>query len=412
MKKGILAILVFILVFACTACSSINHDNDVVKDNYVEYPVIEVEPIAGLSNDFIMGMDVSMLKQIEENGGKYYEKRVEKDALEILKEHGINYIRLRLWNDPEGLGGGNCDIETVTDLAVRAKNLNMKVFLDFHYSDFWADPDKQNKPAAWESLSFPELVQAVYDFTYNSLQTMADVGALPDMVQVGNELNGGMLWPDGKTWGDGAGGFDQFAELLQSGLDAVDAVAADNSTEIKTVVHLADGGNNGLYTWFFDELDARGVTDFDVIGLSYYPYWHGTFEELASNLNDISQRYDKEVAVVETGYAYTLENGDDLENIVTQEQIDLVDEFDGNDDNDYPASIQSQADVIRKVIEIVNNVPNNKGLGIFYWEGDWIPVEGAGWKTGEGNGWENQAMFDFEGNVLPSLDVFNKVYGE
>ncbi|AZO96369.1 glycosyl hydrolase 53 family protein [Halocella sp. SP3-1] len=407
MKKIIFSLLVLTLLFSIKVYSN-NNPNMVMSDDLNKYLNIKIEPIKDLSNDFIMGMDVSMLKQIEENGGKYYDDNgVEKDVLEILKEHGINYIRLRLWNNPESLGGGNCNFQTVKDLASRAKKIGMNVCLDFHYSDFWADPGKQNKPAVWKDLSFEELKNAVYDFTYNSLKKLAQVDALPAMVQVGNELNGGMLWPEGKTWGDNAGGFTQFAILLQAGLNAVDTVSKEEATEIKTVVHLADGGDNELYTWFFDELIKRQVTNFDVIGLSYYPYWHGTFEEFKFNINGISQRYDKEVAVMETGYAYTLKNGDSLENMVTQKEIDRVNKY---AETNYSASIKSQAQILRKIIKIVNEVPDEKGIGVFYWEGEWIPVDGAGWKSGEGNAWENQAMFDFNGKVLPSLDVFYKVY--
>jgi len=353
-----------------------------------------------------------MLEQIEKNGGKFYDKGTEQDALKILKESGVNYIRLKLWNDPDGNGGGNSDLETIKNLAVRAEELGMKIFLNFHYSDFWADPSLQTKPEAWKDLNYSVLKDAVYNFTYQSLVELQKAGATPDMVQVGNELNNGMLWPEGKIWAkddEPVGGFAQFAELLQSGLNAVDEFSADKEKEIKTVVHLADGGDNDLYRWFFDRLIAKGVSNFDVIGVSYYPYWHGTFAELKNNLNDISGRYNKEVAVVETAYAFTLNNGDDLDNIVGQDQIDLVDQFDGTDDGDYPASIQGQTDIVHRVMKIVNEVPNNKGIGVFYWEGDWIPVDGAGWKTGKGNAWENQAMFDFEGNALPSLNVFNRV---
>jgi arabinogalactan endo-1,4-beta-galactosidase len=162
------------------------------------------------------------------------------------------------------------------------------------------------------------------------------------------------------------------------------------------MLHLAEGGDNGLYRWFFDEIIARNV-EFDVIGLSYYPYWHGTIEELQFNMNDISERYDKEVVIAETAYAHTLENGDDLENIFGPEQEEA---------GGYPATVKGQADLVREVMDAVRKVPNGKGLGIFYWEPAWIPVDGAGWKSGEGNGWDNQAMFDFNGNALKSLNVF------
>jgi arabinogalactan endo-1,4-beta-galactosidase len=387
-----------VLVIVLIGCSALSDSDANSDERVVDYPEVRIDPIPGLNSDFIRGMDVSMLEQIEKNGGKFYDKGTEQDALKILKESGVNYIRLKLWNDPDGNGGGNSDLETIKNLAVRAEELGMKIFLNFHYSDFWADPSLQTKPEAWKDLNYSVLKDAVYNFTYQSLVELQKAGATPDMVQVGNELNNGMLWPEGKIWAkddEPVGGFAQFAELLQSGLNAVDEFSADKEKEIKTVVHLADGGDNDLYRWFFDRLIAKGVSNFDVIGVSYYPYWHGTFAELKNNL--------------ETAYAFTLNNGDDLDNIVGQDQIDLVDQFDGTDDGDYPASIQGQTDIVHRVMKIVNEVPNNKGIGVFYWEGDWIPVDGAGWKTGKGNAWENQAMFDFEGNALPSLNVFNRV---
>lgn len=353
-----------------------------------------------VDDTFIKGADVSMLKQIEDCGGKFYLNGVQMDALEILKYFGINWIRLRIWNDPKDangnpLGGGNCSADNMLVIAKRAKALGMKLLLDFHYSDFWADPGKQDKPKAWANLSFDQLKQAVYQYTYDVIKMYKDQGALPDMVQVGNEVNGGMLWPDGKTWGEDAGGYDNFADLLKAGIRGVkDAAGPDN--QVKIMIHLANGGDNELYRRVFDNLTQRGV-EFDVIGLSYYPYWHGKLSDLIYNMNDISKRYNKEILIAETAYAYTLENGDGLNNIFGTREAATA---------GYEPSVQNQALVIRNIANAVAQVPDGKGLGVFYWEPDWIPVEGAGWKTGEGNGWDNQAMFDFNGNALDSLYVF------
>ncbi|WP_426452689.1 glycosyl hydrolase 53 family protein [Paenibacillus sp. S-38] len=368
--------------------------------------VIRINPIEGLSPDFIKGSDVSMLSQIKESGGHYYDGGVEKDALQILKDHGTNWVRLRIWNNPvdeqgNPLGGGNNDLARTVETAVYAKELGLKVLLDFHYSDFWADPGKQFKPAAWENLSGAELEQEVYNYTDSVLRELKAKDAMPDMVQIGNETNGGMIWPDGKTWqqsaGEEIGGYDGFANLLKAGIRAVKDNDPENQTRI--MLHLADGGDNALYHRVFDALTARGV-NFDIIGLSFYPYWHGTLEELKQNMNDISARYNKDVIVVETAYAYTLENGDGFTNIFGPAEQSA---------GGYKATVQGQAQAVRDIMNAVHEVPGGRGLGVFYWEQDWIPVEGAGWKTGEGNGWDNQAMFDFEGNALPSLDVYNLV---
>ena len=372
-----------------------------------------VNPIDGLSPDFIMGADVSMLGQIEASGGKFYDRGVEKDCLEILRDHGVNWIRLRIWNDPTDaggspLGGGNNDLNRTVEIASRAKALGFKFFLDFHYSDWWADPQKQNMPKAWGALDSDELNQAVYDYTAEVVQALADAGAMPDMVQIGNEVNGGMLWPAGKTWAQGSeevGGYDGFAELLKQGIQAVrdnDPNSADSEKRVRIAIHLADGGDNELYRSVFDELAARDV-DFDVIGLSYYNFWHGSMERFISNMNDISARYQKDVVVLETAYAYTLEDADGYPNLLGGGDKDI---------GDYKPTVQGQATAIRDVMLAVAEVPNDRGLGIFYWEPEWIAVEGAGWATGQGDAWENLALFDFDGNALPSIDVFDQVRPE
>lgn len=372
-----------------------------------------VNPIDGLSPDFMMGADISMLSQIEQSGGKYYVNGIEEDCLEILQDHGVNWIRLRIWVNPtdengNGLGGGNNDLTKTIEIATRAKKLGLKVLIDFHYSDWWADPSTQTKPRAWADLNTAELQQAVYDYTANVIQSLVDAKAGPDMVQLGNEINGGMLWPDGKIWKEGdeqIGGFEGLAALLNEGIQAVsdnDPHVNNPDKRIKIMIHLANGGNNDLYHTVFDGLTEQGV-EYDIIGLSYYSYWHGPMEDLISNMNEISARYNKPVIIAETAYAFTVDAGDDHANLFG----DGLQEQGG-----YQASVQGQANAMRDLMAAVAQVPENKGQGIFYWEPEWIPVEGAGWKTGEGDAWENQAMFDFNGNALASLNVFHLVRPE
>jgi arabinogalactan endo-1,4-beta-galactosidase len=371
---------------------------------------ISINPIANLSPDFIMGTDVSMLKQIEDSGGKYTVNGVEQDCLAILKEHGVNWIRLRLWNDPtdengKSLGGGNNDLDNTVAMATRAKVMGFKLLLDFHYSDWWADPGKQNTPKAWVKLDMEDLKKAVYTYTAEVIQRLVEAGAMPDMIQIGNEVNGGMLWPAGKTWKQGnetIGGYDGFADLLKMGIQAVrdtDPNNGDPQKRAKIVIHLANGGDNKLYRTVFDELTARHV-EFDVIGLSYYPYWHGALDDLKSNMNDISERYHKNVVIAETAYAATLNDKDGFPNLFNKGEQNL---------GGYKATVLGQATAMRNIMEAVAEVPNSRGIGIFYWEPDWIAVEGAGWKTGEGNAWENQALFSFNGEALPSMNVFKLV---
>jgi len=235
-----------------------------------ETPSLHVNPIANLSPDFIMGADISMLKQIEDSGGKFYENGVEKDCLTILKDHGVNWIRLRIWNDPTdangaSLGGGNNDLARTVDMATRAKSMGFKLLLDFHYSDWWADPGKQTMPKAWVGLNLKDLEQAVYDYTAHVMPTLVQANARPDMVQIGNEVNGGMLWSLGKTWQAGnevIGGYDGFAALLSKGIQAVrdtDPNNGDPQKRAKIVIHLANGGDNKLYRTVFDALTERHV---------------------------------------------------------------------------------------------------------------------------------------------------------
>jgi len=369
-----------------------------------------INPIEGLGSDFIMGADVSILDEIEKNGGKFFDNGIEGDALEILQRHGVNWIRLRIWNDPTDingnpLGGGNNDLQRTVEIAARAKSLGLKFLLDFHYSDWWADPGKQNMPKAWKDLDADALGQAVYDYTAEVIQALADADAMPDMVQIGNEVNSGMMWPTGKTWSEGSevvGGYDGFAKLLSQGIQAVrdhDPNNNDPQNRIRIAIHLADGGDNDLYRTVFDALTKRNV-DFDIIGLSYYSFWHGPLDKFADNMIDISERYQKEVVVLEAAYPYTTEDSDGHSNLVGGGVLDI---------GGYKATVQGQATAIREIIEAVAQVPNGRGLGIFYWEPEWIAVNGAGWATGEGNAWENLAMFDFDGNALPSLNVFNLV---
>ena len=368
---------------------------------------IHVNPVDGLNPDSIMGADVSMLSEMEANGAKFYENGVAKDCLQILRDHGVNWIRLRIWNDPTdakgaALGGGNNDLKVDSALAARAKALGFKFLLDFHYSDWWADPGKQNMPKAWAGMKLDQLGTALYDYTSTVIKGLAKAGAMPDMVQIGNEINGGMMWPVGATSPQGTvtiGGFDGLAGLLKSGIKAVrdaDPNRADPQRRTKIVIHLANGGDNGLYHTVFDALTARGV-DFDVIGLSYYSYWHGALAGLVANMNDISKRYNKPVAVVETAYANSLANFDSTANL-----------FDENAQKNggYLATVQGQATSVRDVIAAVAQVPDGKGLGVFYWEPDWYAVPGAGWQTGQGDEWDNQAMFDPQGDALQSMYVF------
>jgi arabinogalactan endo-1,4-beta-galactosidase len=335
----------------------------------------------------IRGVDVSTLKKSEDRGGVYRDSDgTQRDALAILRGSGVNYGRLKVWVNP---ADGYNNKARVLTMASRIKGQGMKLLVDFHYSDSWADPGKQNKPAAWASLSFSALRQAVYDHTYDVLNALEAQGTTADMVQVGNEINDGMLWPDGRS-----NNWANLASLLTAGSNAVKAVSS--STQV--MLHLAEGGNNSQHRWWFDQATSRGVP-FDVIGVSHYIYWHGSVASLQTNINDLASRYGKPIVVAETAYGFTLAQDDSEPNIFNSSLQQA---------GGYPATAQGQADALRAVINVVKAVPNGRGLGVFYWEPTWTAVSGNGWdptNPSSGNGWENQALFDYSDRALPGLSV-------
>ena len=291
-----------IIKFEATAAGLYTGSTDIVTvspasvatidiDKTYELKAAATKPVAITK---MLGADISFLPQLEERGMKFTDNGVQKDAIGILKDHGFNYIRLRIFNDPARDSGyspkkGFCDLAHTVAMAKRVKAAGMKLLLDFHYSDYWADPGKQYMPAAWRNLSFTDLKKALYDYTKEVLQQLKDQGATPDMVQVGNEINHGIVWPAGNV-----SNVDSMAQLIAAGVAAVKS--ADPSIAI--MMHVALGGQNDETVFFMDQLINRNI-HFDVIGLSYYPKWHGTLDDLRDNLADMQRRYNKDMIVVE-----------------------------------------------------------------------------------------------------------------
>ncbi|MFG2431127.1 arabinogalactan endo-beta-1,4-galactanase [Streptomyces sp. NPDC048590] len=368
---------------ACT----ISLNSDAHAGEWANFDDIAFTPgSTGLS---IRGGDLSTLPKNEAHGATYRDASgTARDAMTILKNSGMNYVRLKVWVNP---ADGYNDKAHVLAMAKRAKALGMKILVDFHYSDAWADPGKQNKPAAWAGHGYGQLRTDVYDHTYDVLNALKAQGTTADMVQIGNEINGGMLWPEGST-----DNWSQLAGLITSGANAAKAV----SSGTKVVLHLAEGGDNAGTRWWFDNAVARKIP-FDVIALSYYGYWHGTLSELQTNLDDAAARYGKPVMVAETAYAHTLANDDGLENnVATASQLVAG----------YPATPAGQAANLRDVMNVVEAVPNGRGLGAVYWEPAWTAAAGSGWDPADpssGNAWENQAVFDFDGKLLPAAAWFS-----
>ena len=348
----------------------------------------DVKFVKGRTMLTIMGADISSLKKSEEKGGVYaYEDGGTGEALEILHDHGMNYARIRVWvNSPDGYH----QQEHLLEMAKRLKTDHIKLLVDFHFSDSWADPGQQNKPATWSALDFEHLKRALYEHTFEVCDRLREQGTPPDMVQIGNEINNGMLWPDGHR-----NDWDQLAGLLKEGFRAV----KDCSPSTIVMLHIAEGGDNQLARWWFDNAIDLSVP-FDVIGISYYPYWHGTLSDLQNNLNDIALRYNKDIIVVETAYPFTEKENDALQNIIGSPNI-----------LGYDATPQGQRKMLGDVMTIVRAVPNRHGRGVFYWDATWTAVPGNGWDPADpssGNGWENQALIDYETHALPAMNLFNR----
>ncbi|CAN5636684.1 hypothetical protein BH11ARM2_BH11ARM2_36250 [soil metagenome] len=341
----------------------------------------------GLIRDplFLRGGDVSEIPEVEASGATYAYQGKRMDPFVIMKKAGWNFVRFRVWNDPKD---GWCDKSHTLALAKRAKAQGLNISLDFHYSDWWADPGHQPKPKAWKDLPFEALTKAVHDYTQDVVGAMVKQGTPPIMVQVGNEISGGLIWPDGKLESNAPEPWRRVAKLIQAGIDGVHDIKA--KAEIATMIHLDRGADNAGARWWFDHLKAEGV-DFDLIGLSYYPFWHGSLENLQNNLNDLATRYGKDVYVVELGYPWKVDktpgprvyNGEKTE-------------------PDYPATPEGQAALIRKVLTILGEVPEGKGKGLLYWAPTWIAPKG---KHGD---YSNLALFDEEGNALPSVDAIGE----
>ena len=360
---------------------------------------------------FVKGMDLSTLLELEKCGAKYYVDGTETDILDIMKKYDVDTIRIRLWNDPwsesgESYGAGENDLKTTLAIAKKVTDAGLGVLLNFHYSDFWADPGKQIKPKAWEGYSVEELEQAVYDFTADTMKVFKENGINTTMVQVGNELSNGLLWPEGKV-----PNYDNIAKFVNAGIRGVRAVEKD----VPVMIHLDNGGNNTLYREWFDEFTKRGE-DFQIIGLSYYPFWHGTLDMLTDNMNDIAERYGKDLVIAEVSMGYTMEDYKTYEKLSDGERKGYATKPELVEKIEYPMTVQGQYDFMEDFLNRISHIKGNKGKGFFYWEPAWIPVAGSGWATPAslkymndkgpcGNEWANQALFDYEGNALPTWNL-------
>lgn len=357
---------------------------------------------------FVKGMDLSTLLELERCGAKYYDNGEERDLLAIMKSYDVDTIRIRLWNDPwsetgESYGAGENDLKTSLEIAKRVTAAGFGVLLNFHYSDS-GRPGQTDQAEAWADYGVKELEQAVYDYTLESMRTFLDAGVNITMVQVGNELSNGLLWPEGKV-----PNYDNIATFVNAGIRAVRKADA----AIPVMIHLDNGGNNALYREWFDNFTKRGE-DFEIIGLSYYPFWHGSLQMLNDNMNDIAERYGKDLVIAEVSMGYTMEDYKNYEKLSDEERKGYATRPALVEKIEYPMTKQGQYDFMEDFLNRISHIKGGKGKGFFYWEPAWIPVPGSGWATPAslkymndpgpcGNEWANQALFDYDGNALPTL---------
>lgn len=391
------------------------------RDLDVSSDALHVKRVENLPEDFILGMDASCVPSLEASGVTYYDyDGTEKDVYQILAENGVNYIRVRIWNDPfdtngNGYGGGNCDIENAIAIGKRATAYGMKLLVNFHYSDFWADPAKQMTPKAWKGMTIDQKTEALYQYTKECLEKLVSAGVDVGMVQIGNETNGAMCGEVSTS----LGGWKKITQLMSAGSRAVREVCP----KALVAVHFANPEKVTNYVSYSKNLEYYQV-DYDVFASSYYPFWHGTLENLSSVLSEVAETYGKKVMVAETSYAYTAGDTDFYGNTIGEG---------GGIVKSYPFTQQGQANLVRDVIDTVVNHTTN-GIGVFYWEGTWISVGGEDYETNRalwekhGSGWassyaaeydpndagqwyggcsvENQAFFDEGGRVTEALKVF------
>ncbi|MBQ7670859.1 MAG: glycosyl hydrolase 53 family protein [Clostridia bacterium] len=423
MKKAVSLLCIITLVLSSLALFGCGSSSEsAIPDSKIEGSSLYVKKVENLPEDFILGMDISSVLAEEASGVKYYDfDGTEQDLFKILATSGVTHIRVRVWNDPydkdgNGYGGGNCDVDCACTIGARAAKYGMKLIVDFHYSDFWADPAKQMVPKAWAGMTIEEKTDALYNFTKESLEKMKAAGADIGMVTIGNETNGSICGE--KTWFN-------MQYLFSAGSKATREVCP----EALVALHFANPERGGAYADYAWRMDYYNV-DYDVFASSYYPYWHGTLDNLATVLSEVAETYGKKVMVMETSYAFTPDDTDFSGNTISDGGAIV---------KDYPFTVQGQANNFRNIVDTIANKTKN-GIGVVYWEGAWITVGTESWEVNHeiwekyGSGWassyaaeydpndagkyyggsavDNQAFFDADGKVLESLRVYNLVrYG-
>lgn len=347
------------------------------------FSLLESWSANGQTNPFIYGGDFSILKKMEDYGGVYKYNGKPVDALQLFVKNGYNYGRVRLFHSPDMVGPVCNSLDYTIALSKQIKAAGMKLLLDIHYSDTWADPAKQFEPKAWEGLPFDVLTDSVYQYSKKVIEAMQKAGVAPDMVQVGNEITPGFIWPSGKIYNDSIENWDSFCTLLKAGIHGVRDAYGKNQVPI--MIHIDRGGDQEKSKYFYDKITAHGVP-FDLIGLSYYPWWHGTFKDLEKNLSWLSGHYKQDIIIVETAY---YANG----------HYPKPDKW-THDFKPYPPTEEGQYDYLVKLDSVAHQFPKVKG--IFYWKPDGLDIPAS--KVH----FLGRSLFDENGNALKGIGAFKK----
>lgn len=369
-----------------------------------------------------LGIDVSTYFEEIDNGAKYYKNGKQVDPLKEFVNNDVKSMRIRVWNNPYSEDGkkylgGTCDLNNFIRLAHLAISYGYTIYLDLHYSDFWADPGKQIKPKDWTNLDNSELEKKVYDYTKEVLEKIKKENIDLEMIQVGNEITNGMLWPNGRLLENEDGtrsNYETLARFLKAGFKACKEIYP----KALRMIHLERSYDKKIYTEYFSNMARLGV-EYEVIGASYYPYWHGTFDQLFDNLLTQRELFEKKLVIAELGYAFTLENyiltnnGTKHELVVSEDNLESFHMV-----KEYPLTKDGQASFVESFIK---RAQDSDIYAIYYWEPIWIPGDGICWASVEGekyiheegkptpNEWSNQCLFDYEGNMNPSFSKYTLI---
>ncbi|MFH0777802.1 MAG: glycosyl hydrolase 53 family protein [Candidatus Eisenbacteria bacterium] len=328
---------------------------------------------------FLLGGDISMVAKFEELGATYRDNGREAGVMRIMLDHGCNCFRVRLFVNPPMIDAVIQDLSYVAAVGKRIKSAGAIFLLDIHYSDTWADPGHQAKPVEWEGLDFAALENRVELYTAHVIATLKEAGCLPDIIQVGNEITPGFLWPDGKLDAQ-EGGWRRFAALLKAGIRGAREPLDPNNT-LRVMVHIDRGGDAAATGWFLRRLREENV-EYDLLGLSYYPWWHGSMGDLRDNLHRTAEAFGKDIMIVETAYPW-------------RPSIEASGMY-------WEQTPGGQKQFLRQLIQVVRATPDGHGRGVLWWYPEAIPVRGLNvWKGGAA------ALFDTTGSALPALDAFS-----